>query len=87
MSFEKPERLLTKEEWAILSEAAKDKARDYSVVAGNNIRGGGKNARIAEFYAKKSNRIYGVLIGLENEYYEAHPDEDPDKKGANEVLH
>lgn len=87
MSFEKPERLLTKEEWDILSEAARDKAGDYSVVAGNCVRGGGKKSRIAEFYAKKANRIYGVLIGLESEYYETHPDEDPDKKGANEVLH
>lgn len=86
MSFEKPERLLTKEEWAVLSEAAQDKAGDYQVTAGKILRGG-QDMRLANFYAKKANRIYGVLIGLEKEYYETHPDEDPDKKGANEVLH
>lgn len=82
MSFEKPERVLTKEEWSVLSQAAQDNAGDYLVAAGNCIRGGGKRSRIAEFYAKKANKIYEVLIRLENEYYEAHPDEDPNKEGA-----
>lgn len=82
MSFEKPERVLTKEEWSVLSQAAQDNAGDYLVASGNCIRGGGKSSRIAEFYAKKANKVYEVLIRLENEYYEAHPDEDPDKGGA-----
>jgi len=80
MAFERPERVLNKEEWAILSQAAQDKAGDYLVVSGKCIRGGGKKSRMAEFYARKANQIYKVLIDLENEYYEVHPDEDPDKK-------
>lgn len=83
MSFEKPERVLNKEEWIILSEAALDKAGDYQVTAGK-ILSGGQSMKLANFYARKANRIYKVLIDLENEYYEAHPDEDPDKKGGEE---
>lgn len=74
----KPERILTKEEWDILSTAAQDKAGDYQVTAGKILRGR-QDMRLANFYAKKANKIYKVLIDLENEYYEAHPDEDPDK--------
>lgn len=81
MSFEKPERALTQEEWSILSQAAQDKAGDYSVLSGR-VLSGGQDMRLANFYARKANRIFKVLIDLENEYYEAHPDEDPDKKGV-----
>lgn len=55
MSFEKPERALTKEEWGVLSNAAVDKANDYLMIAGDfiHVRGGGRSSRIAEIYAKK----------------------------------
>lgn len=82
MSFERPERALSKEEWAILSQAAQDKAGDYLAVSGK-VLSGGQGMKLANFYARKANRIYKVLIDLENEYYDAHPDEDPDKKGEN----
>lgn len=81
MAFERPERVLSKEEWAILSQAAQDKAGDYQVMVGK-VLSGGQSMKLANFYARKANRIYRVLIDLENEYYEAHPDEDPDKKGG-----
>lgn len=80
MSFEKPERPLTRKEWSILSEAAQDKAGDYNVLS-SRVLSGGQDMRLANFYARKANRIFKVLIDLENEYYEKHPDEDPDKKG------
>lgn len=37
--------------------------------------------KASTFYDNKANKIFKVLVDLENEYYEAHPDEDPDKKG------
>lgn len=74
----KPERILSKEEWDILSTAAQDKAGDYQVIAGKILREG-QEMRLANFYTKKANKIYKVLIDLENEYYKAHTDEDPDK--------
>ena len=78
--FTKPERVLTEKEWAILSHAAGDKAGDYNVLAGKCIRAG--EYRAAEHWTKKANRIYQVLIDLENEYYKAHPEEDPDLEKA-----
>ena len=78
MSFEKPERLLTKEEWDILAQAAEDKAGDFNVIAGR-IASLNKDMRVASFYANKANKIMKVLINLESEYYKAHPDEDPDR--------
>lgn len=81
MSFEKPERALTREEWSILSQAAQDKAGDYSVLSGK-VLSGGQDMKLANFYARKANRIFKVLINLENEYYEAHPEEDPDREGV-----
>lgn len=83
MSFDKPERVLSKDEWEILSQAAQDKAIDYLAVSGK-VLNGGQGMKLASFYARKANRIYKVLIDLENEYYEAHPDEDPDKIGGEE---
>lgn len=83
MSFDKPERLLTKEEWGILSKAAADKACDYSVHSGR-VLSQGNSMKLADFYARKANEIYDVLIKLGNEYYEAHPEEDPDKEGGEE---
>lgn len=83
MSFERPERLLTKDEWVIISQAAQAKAGDYQATAGK-VLSGGQSMKLANFYARKANRIYKVLIDLENEYYEAHPDEDPDTKGGEE---
>lgn len=74
MSFEKPERILTKEEWDILSQAAQDKAGDYLNLSGAYCTVG--KIRLANFYAKKGDKIYKVLIDLENEYYNNHPDED-----------
>ena len=79
MSFEKPERVLSKEEWAILSQTAQDKAGDYLAMSGK-VLNGGQGMKLADFYARKANRIYKVLIDLENEYYEKHPDEDLYKK-------
>lgn len=79
MAFERPERLLTKEEWDILSNAASDKASDYNAISGKAFRQD-NDMRLANFYAKKANKIYNVLIRLEDEYYEAHPDEDPDRR-------
>lgn len=79
MSFEKPERLLTKEEWDILAQAAVDKAGDFNTIAGR-IVSLGKDMKVASFYANKANKIMKVLIGLESEYYKAHPDEDPNRR-------
>ena len=73
-----PERVLTKEEWDILSDAAAESASDYRAIAGKALVSGDKTA--ISFWAKKAQKITDVLIKLENEYYEAHPDEDPDKK-------
>lgn len=81
MSFEKPERVLTREEWSVLSQAAQDKAGDYGILSGK-VLSGGQDMKLANFYARKANRIFKVLIDLENEYYEAHPEEDSDKNGA-----
>lgn len=80
MSFEKPERLLTKEEWNTIADAASVKASEYLATSGKIVQLG-QDMRVANFYARKANKIYKVLIDLENEYYEAHPDEDPDRKG------
>lgn len=80
MSFERPERILTKDEWSIISQAAADNAGDYLVAAGK-VLSDGQDMKLANFYARKANRIYKVLIDLEDEYYEAHPEEDPDKEG------
>lgn len=77
MSFERPERLLTKEEWNILAHAAQDKAGDYLALSGK-VLSGGEKMKLASYYARKANLIHKVLIELENEYYESHPEEDPD---------
>lgn len=78
MAFKKPERPLTEDEWSIISQAASDNAGDYLVTAGK-VLSGGQDMKLANFYTRKADRIYKVLIDLENEYYEAHPEEDPDK--------
>lgn len=83
MGFDRPERLLTKEEWDILSKAAMDKAGDYSAFSGR-VLSQGNNIKLADFYARKANKIYNVLMKLENEYYEDHPDEDPNIKVVEE---
>lgn len=73
-----PERVLTKEEWDILSDAAVVSASNYEFLAGRALEGGDKTA--VRFWNKKAQRIMNVLVKLEIEYYKAHPDEDPDKK-------
>ncbi|MBQ6396211.1 hypothetical protein IJH89_01335 [Candidatus Saccharibacteria bacterium] len=78
----KPERILTDKEWAILSQAAGNTAGDYNVLAGRCFIAG--DYRAAKHWAKKANRIYQVLIDLENEYYKAHPEEDPDLEKSEE---
>lgn len=72
-----PERPLTKEEWEILYDAALDTAARFThlVWLAYNQKSSG-----VKFLGKKADRIYGVLQKLESEYYEAHPDEDPDRK-------
>lgn len=84
MSFEKPERLLTKEEWRVLAQAAQDKARNYLNSSVTYYRDG--EMKLASYYAEKANRIYNVLTDLESEYYKAHPEEDPDRRGK-EYVH
>lgn len=80
----KPERVLTDKEWAILSQTAGDKAGDYIALAGKCLRAG--EHRAAAHWEKKANRIYKVLIDLENEYYKAHPEEDPDLEKSEEEV-
>lgn len=73
-----PERVLTKEEWDILSDAAAESASDYRALAGRALES--VNETSIRFWAKKAQKIMDVLIKLENGYYKAHPDEAPDKK-------
>lgn len=73
MKFETPDRRLTKAEWAVLSEAALDKAGDYRVLAGKFLNR--DDPKTAEFYAKKADKISDVLIKLESEYFANHPEE------------
>jgi len=78
MSFETPERALTKREWEIIAGAAQEKASEYLYVSGRYANNS-ESVKKAELLARKANKIFDVLISLENEYYEMHPDEDPDK--------
>ncbi len=78
MSFEKPERMLTKEEWKILTDAAVEGAFTYRRNSAYCHKDGDMSG--VKHWNKKSDKIFDVLIKLENEYYKAHPDEDPDRK-------
>lgn len=78
MSFEKPERILTQKEWEIITEAAEETAAIYRRNATYAIQD--NQPRIARYWENKSNRIWETLVNIENEYYNAHPDEDPDRR-------
>lgn len=89
MSFEYPERKLTEEEWKILSESAIDNARNIQWQASQYFKLANETddekqmkdyLKMMKFTSKKADKIYQVLINIENEYYENHPDEDPDKE-------
>lgn len=74
----KPERILTQKEWDILEEAALEIAAQRRYISGEAVRE--KDLRTAKYWAKKSKKIMDVLASIEDEYYEHHPEKDPDKK-------
>lgn len=77
MAFKKPERPLTKREWDTLTDAAFMAVGIYRSNAESLFDRG--LIRAGEFYVNKADKISQTIIDLENEYYEKHPEEDPDR--------
>ena len=78
MSFEKPERCLTQEEWEVLTDAAEDAAQNYRKYAKDALQDG--FLKVAELWHCKARKVWDVILNLEDEYYQKHPDEDPNKE-------
>lgn len=88
MSFERPERLLTKEEWQTIADAAFEHAAlTYSQGCRQWKQGeeGSLDRRLGMILMRRSDKVTQTLIKIEDEYYGDHPDEDPDKEDFNET--
>ena len=63
MEYKNPNRVLTDEEWDILASAAMEAANTYAKRAEQSEKDG--SPTLAKVWAKRANRVYSVLIGIE----------------------